>query len=619
MSEVKQNIQNCSIKSPCENDYICDLDNNKCEPKVNKLTFHIKNKSFSGDTETVFKKIQQEYSKIITTAKCDWGMHMTTLQDYTGESYTKFQQSLKKGKLLAFYNPTTDKILCQSRYDLLQYWQEKRNTFRGIILTEREIKYLKSNPDKSAYISASYKKQKRQEYFIPLSPLTPTIYIKQSQYYNILKKGHSFFAIVPTSYTWIDTIQPDISAYHNYNPGRGEYGDTLYLIVPLSNSVQSEYNTLKKEIEKIYCKNRPSYVTSQPMIMKTSQDLLKELSLIYKEKLSVEGQRLRKSLGFNLRELQSLKKTSLFPYWYNINDPMGKILQKILKKNPQGPILSNIKFSYNMYPIQPVYIDNNMGQFLVCQTQDLDYETRLYVLVIDDGNKIYPGYFSQNLENLVNYAKNKESVTFYTSLIRLNKYFKPNLTELPTLSIKEYKRIAEYRRLNREITKNSPIYGVVEIFKHNQTEMVICGTSIKAMKKYYNTIIENKYSIGKLLVNLKMDTPFDGNYFSQNIIEKEMFDNDEEDEEDEKKEDSMSLQQYITRLSQQLVDYGRNLTREYDLSNDPEMENLITELKDEFLSGVYETKEEATHKFNYYKSELDRIIVEYSEMDLSDL
>lgn len=640
MSEVKHNKQNndqndkqnCSIESPCNDDYVCDLNNNECEQNVNKLTISIGIKQnvkgtnkpeivvkrFAGDTKTVIEKIQKIFSHVITDAKCDWGMYMVTMKDYTGEDYSKLQASLKKGKILAFFDPIRHKILCQSRYDLLQYWKEKKNTFRGVILNEREIKFLKSNSD----VSARYKYNKKNEYFIPLSPLAPTIYIKQSQYQNIMTKGYSFFAVVPTNYKWIDTIQPDISAYHNYNPNRGEYGDTLYMLVPLSNSSdkQSE-NKVKKEIEKIYCKHRPSYVTSQPIIMKTAKELLNEFALIYKDKLSPEGEQLAKSLSHNLRSLQSLKKDLPYPYWYDLDGPMGKILRNILeKKNIQGPILSNIEFGYNMYKVQPVYIDKNTRQFLVCQNKDLDYETRLYVLIVDDGkNNIYPGYFSQNLQQLVDYAKTLNSVTFHTSLIRLNKFFMQGIREIPSLNMSQYKNIAKDINASREITKNLPIYGVAEIFKHNLTEMVICGTSLEAMKKYYNTIIENKYSIGKLLIQLKMDKPFNGDYLSQHILKKEIFDNDEEDEEEDKKEADMDLPMYITHLSQQLVEYGRQLARQYDLNNDSAIEDLIIELKDEFLSEAYQTKEEAQYKFDYFKGELDRIIGEYNEMDLSDL
>lgn len=612
MSEEKQN---CSIISPCDDNSVCNLEINKCENKVNKLTFYIKNKKYAGDTETVVKKIQQAFAHIITRPKCDWGMHMVSLQDYTGKDYVKFQQSLKRGKLLAFYNPETDKILCQSRYDLVNYWKEKRNTFRGIILNEREINFLKEKPIRSAY----YKDNKKHEYFLPLSPLLPTIYIKQSQYYNIMGKGQSFFAIVPTTYKWIDTIAPDISAYHNYNPDRGEYGDTLYLIVPLvdlrkkhSDNHNNQSETKEKlKIQEEYCKAVPTYISTQGRTLKMVQQLINQLS-------SINKNRFAKNLLLKLKAVQSLNKIKPYPYWYDMNGPIGKIVKEKLKTK----VLSNIKFFYNTYPVKPVYINKETEQLLVCQKQDLDYETRLYVLIIDDKAKVYPGYFSQNLQTIVEYAS-KLSGKFSTCNVRLNKYFMEGITQLPSLSVNEYKNIAQNIRDGKEIVKDSPIYGVVELYRNNETAMVICGTSMNAMQKYFNTIIENKYSIGKLLIQLKMDTPFNGDYLSQIILKKELFeiDDEEDEEEDEKKESkvsdaeiaNMTLPRYISYLSQQLDIYGHELTVRERLQNNADFMGWVTTIRNQFDSREYNTKEEAHNSFIESKNELDRLIIEYVE------
>lgn len=227
---MRINMQHkCSIFSPCNKSKVCNLNKNKCESPSIKETVYIKGNGFTGDKHTVADRIKQAYAHVIKNAKCDWGMDIISLEDYTGQEYKKLQDSLEDERLLGFYDPNANKILCQAKNNLVNYWKSKKNTFKGIVLNSREHQILKEEPA----VSRVYKQNKEQEYFIPLSPLLPTIYINQKQVDNVLNENYSFFILLPTNMKWIDTKPPTISAYHNFNPERGEYGDVVYIIIPI--------------------------------------------------------------------------------------------------------------------------------------------------------------------------------------------------------------------------------------------------------------------------------------------------------------------------------------------------------------------------------------------------
>lgn len=184
--------EKCSIFYPCNKSKVCNLNNHNCESPTVKETVYIKGHGFTGAKRTVAERIKQTYAHVIKNAKCDWGMDLISLEEYTGKEYKALQDSLEGARLFAFYDPNTNKILCQSKDNLMNYWKNKKNTFKGIVLDSQESKRIKEDPT----VSRAYKRDKENTYFMPLSPLLPTVFIQQSQVADILAGYYAFFVLL---------------------------------------------------------------------------------------------------------------------------------------------------------------------------------------------------------------------------------------------------------------------------------------------------------------------------------------------------------------------------------------------------------------------------------------
>lgn len=65
---------------------------------------------------------------------------------------------------------------------------------------------------------------------------------------------------LPTNKKWIDTKPPEVSAYHNFNPERDEFGDIIHILIPIA--------TKTKRIEMILRDLLGKYGRIEPWMLK---------------------------------------------------------------------------------------------------------------------------------------------------------------------------------------------------------------------------------------------------------------------------------------------------------------------------------------------------------------
>lgn len=537
MTEIKE--ENCSLNSPCI-DGICNIDTNKCSTEKEELTVYIKHKLFTGTQKNVIDKIKKEYSNITKNAKCTMGEHGHTRQKYKDQYYDKLQET-NKGKLIAFYSPSDDNIICISRYVLIEYWNKVMNTYAGIIITNKGAKKLAKFGSK--YYDFIVQNGK-PEYMIPLNDQAPSVFIKQSMINNILTKGHSFFAILRTDKKWLMVPRRE-EKYNNYIPSKNKYGDNLFLVVPLDqeNSKEKKENIkgvekFKESVVKKYCKITKSLIPNRK-IQQLSKKLYLYLSGLKQSKLSENEKIVVDKLTLDLIKVKPSQRLN-YPYWYNLNNPMGLKLIKTLRKHniklQPNTILStpNISFEYqekviskpnseeeekekdkdkifSRYTVTPVYINTRINQYLVCQKYDVNYEVNLYV--VNSNNKLY---FTQHLN---------KAIAYYHTLPS-----KPNLNKIPlNMGYPKTIPIEPVYKANKDPDYSVDIYGVVVIFKKDSIDktynLYMCGTSLEAMTKEYVSLFggKNSIEIGKLLVKLDMNVELIDNKFTRNILKKEYY------------------------------------------------------------------------------------------------
>lgn len=386
MSETK--VENCSLSSPCD-DKICNLNTNKCTQEKDQLTVYIKQKLFTGTQKNVIDRIKEEYSKVTKNAKCDMGAHSVSRQEYKGQNITQLQQTLKEGKIIAFYNPDNDSILCVTRYELVEYWNKVHNDYYGIIISKEQgntLAKIGSNFFQHLVTNA------KRDFFVPLNDQSPSVFIKKSRINQILTSGHTFFAVIRTDKIWL-SIPNQEAKYNNYNPSENRYGNKLFIIVPLSEEKNSKtkeevkgVEKFKQLVEKQYCKITETLLPDRK-IQQLSKKLYLYLLALKQNKLSENEKIVVDKLTVDLAKVKPSQKVN-YPYWYDLNNPMGLKLVKTLKKHniklrPNAILTpSNISFEYqekyippsesikhkiySRFIVKPVYINTRINQYLVC-------------------------------------------------------------------------------------------------------------------------------------------------------------------------------------------------------------------------------------------------------------
>lgn len=219
----------CSITNPCNNHKVCNLDSQLCEDP-HKTNLLIGNRKFIGGP--ILKDvIQRKYGHLFNSdTVCNYGLDIIEQKSLQG-LYKELRETINDNQLLAFYDPIANNMLCQLRSDVERYWASKENLFPGIVLTEKEHNDLKKNNT----LIFTYKYTKDKEYFLPIGPLAQGTFILQKQKASI--KDHSFFVLIKTDSTWIDTNPPRVGAFHNYNPNRDQYGSPFYVLFPVKESI----------------------------------------------------------------------------------------------------------------------------------------------------------------------------------------------------------------------------------------------------------------------------------------------------------------------------------------------------------------------------------------------
>lgn len=643
MSEVKireEKEKLCSIGSPCEKG-VCNLDNSRCMSNIpNQLTFFTKrnayknditdfDQGFTGNQKTIFNKIQQAYSYITSNPTCNSGMDMLSQLDYSDKEFNKLQKSLKHGKILGFYDPISNKLTCQKKLDLINYWTKKKDTLQGIILNVKEVRLLKEKPSE---MSAQYKRNKKREYFLPLSPLMSRIFIKQSQVNNIFKKGFTFFVVVPTNLTWIDTIETSVSSYHNYNRFAGEYGDPIYMVVPLDISVsRRQFSENKQAIVDKYCKEAV-YDKKQIAVFHRAHELKK--LLLNKQKLKGVNESFLRDVAQILRYSESLPQNNVgrftYPYWYPLNSPIGEKMIRIIKtkgkyydllnalesvetkrgtkkgntfKHPIG--YPKISYEYNGYLVKPTYITKN--EFLVCQKDDVDYEVILYGIYAAQSIQYFSRVIDKRFEQYLRQTNTGNAIK-----IQFNKLIPYNI-EMMKLSKEDMDKI---KRSPQNVIEKD-VYGVYALNKRNpHKQSLLFGTNIESVTKYYNTIIlesDNfKELYGKMIVKLPSKNGI--KQVDEYVIRKELFqtEEDEEDEEEDEKQGGSPEQflEYKKELGNKLLDYGLQLLRDNpDLIVEQVNEQVKSKYNRFMASNYGYNKGVALQFFNTYKNMLTRQFV----------
>lgn len=219
----------CSITNPCDNNKVCNLDSQVCE-SPHRTNLLIGNRKYIGGP--ILKEvIQRKYGHLFNSdTVCDYGMDLVEMESLQGK-YKDLHKAIENNQLLAFYDPISKKMLCQLRSDVERYWASKYNTFQGIVLTNKEHNDLKKNNT----LIYTYKYTKDREYFLPIGPLAQGTFILQKQKESI--KDHSFFVLIKTDSTWIDTNHVGEGVYHNFNPIRNDYGDPFYILFPVKEGI----------------------------------------------------------------------------------------------------------------------------------------------------------------------------------------------------------------------------------------------------------------------------------------------------------------------------------------------------------------------------------------------
>lgn len=594
MSEVKTREEKCFLNSPCTSkNRICNLSNNSCEYPSDNLIFYIKDRGYSGDISTIIDKINQIYGHIVNV-RCNSGNDA-----YIGETYRDIKSTLKKGDLLVFYFLENNKAFCLSLADFYD-----SEVVRGVTINSRELKRLERQSEKMLdHFRLTKKGEEIQR--------VKDVYIKQSQFHHILKRGFNFFVVLPTNVRWVSYTD-----------------DTLHMLsmlVPISSKVE-ESKSEKKELEQKYCKtsyNRyqnilfnkvkelySAILADEGNIKKINKKLRKtKVQLASDSNNMVIKSKVRKLAVYDkmIEKMKGLKPTEKkrYPYWYSLSDPLGKKFLSLGGKLKP--------FEYNKHPVVPVY--KGLKEILVCQSKDMNYEVNLYAYI--DNKKIF---YSQSILFLLTY--------------RPGRYVRIPLNKKLPYGIHTLKKIDKnkvYLILGDEVLadKAAPIYCVELTMNNNNTERVYYSTSKNAVEQYYNGIeIFNDDIKKKQLIRIEMEYQNPYNEFTT-IKEDNMTYYEEllgiavNDDPNNSINDSLNYSDsdftdsglnfsaddaiFKRQLAERLVVFGDHLIRHYNMhimADDIRLQ--VNAIKEEFLNAEYSDRQAI---LNNYRESQDAIRV----------
>lgn len=629
MSEVKTREEKvntiCSLNSPCNKDKICNLSQGSCEYPTSNLTFYIKDKGYTGDISTMIKKINQEYGHIIDTAKCN----VSKIRTDIGKTFKDIKKTLKGGDLMVFYFPENNKVLCQRSKDLVNAQFKS-----GVAVNPRELKKLRYYPNKLI----EFLTDTRKKLFMQLSHLTPKVYIKQSQIYNLTQRGFNFFVLLPTNIRWISNND---MYYKNFDVTEHKYGDILYMLVPISNKVKiGESKSNKKKIEERYC-NTSSYSKYQNILLNKTKELYsaiiadegnikqihKKIKMFDKQlqsepknkQIKIELSKLKaySKMIKKMRELKPSAKTR-YPYWYSLDNPIGRKLRDLGKLKP---------YEYNGYYVNPVY--KGKTEFLACQSKDINYEANLYAYISTENNK---PLYSQSLETLYRFGQKYTKTNYYR--VPFNKRIR---TKNDFIRIKTED---EFHTMLNIFVKPVPIYCVKVVTIFDTEAIIYYGTSKDAVEQFYNGILTvsmdyKKKSLLRMNFDIDQQTKFD--VIKEDTMQSPVFeikfhsiamdddgslgysseeDNDQGNNEgnnnefDDNIDDSLNVDELKQQLYERLGEYSDHLIRQYNVDRNAAslLRGRFNDWRDRFVYTMFPNRDAVLSAYRNYKERMEDLV-----------
>jgi len=218
---------NCSLKSPCNRDHICNLDSSKCVPSFSEtegIQTHIKDRKFEGSIRKIREQVISLFSESFNV-KCSLGQDMIMLEEFQGELLSALMQ---ENNIIGFYDISTGHTLCSLVEQLKRYWDSKPKTFQGFATQKKILTEIKAE-------KRNVLQQGLSTYFYNFD-LWTTKFITKEDMMHIIHSKQSLFILVPTQWRYIDTNPSRVGAHHNLHRG----GDTLYMVIPVGKEEERE-------------------------------------------------------------------------------------------------------------------------------------------------------------------------------------------------------------------------------------------------------------------------------------------------------------------------------------------------------------------------------------------
>ena len=181
------------------------------------------------DTKVIKSKRAKKF-KNMSSVKCTMGMDMITITDfsdtflnvlqkkYNDEDEEREDKYKENSEIISFL--WEDQIYCTVKKQLVNYWDTKKLSYRGVIISDNE--------DYEDYLEKKIHPENNQ-YFLNIDML-PNLFFLLENAIVIMNSDVNLFSISKTSKRWYDTNPPGVSVYHN---SYKEDGDAIYAIIPV--------------------------------------------------------------------------------------------------------------------------------------------------------------------------------------------------------------------------------------------------------------------------------------------------------------------------------------------------------------------------------------------------
>jgi len=161
------------------------------------------------------RRYNREYGNRVNDIVCTMGQDMIMLEQFND----RLLRALQESDTIGFVLPSQGRrehVLCYIKEQLQHYWNEKVNTYRGVIAnSQQEYDIKKNDPVNNLYFMNF--DQLPETFFL----LDNAILVSQSQ--------ARLFVVVPSAVRFWDTNPPRVGAYHNAY----QEGEVVNLIIPV--------------------------------------------------------------------------------------------------------------------------------------------------------------------------------------------------------------------------------------------------------------------------------------------------------------------------------------------------------------------------------------------------